>query len=98
MAVVAASDAGSLNDNATFAQVFGRVIDTAEDERVKLTEAVWADGIRARESAEVEEAAKLFEAAIHARSKGLCADVKAGRDRVIEMRQELLALPGEGGV
>ena len=94
---MAASDAASLNDNATFAQVFGRVIDTAEDERVKLAEAVWADGIRARESAEVEEAAKLFEAVIHARSKGLCSDVKAGRDRAIEMRQELLALHGEGG-
>jgi len=80
------------------AEVFGRVMDASEQARVELAEAVWADGIRTRERGEVEEAAKLFEAAIDGRGKGLCADIKSGRDRVVEMRGELLTLRGEVGV
>ena len=85
-------DASKLNDNSVFEQVFGRVMDGSEDTRVKVVEAVWKDGVEAHERGEVEEATKLLEAAIDGRGKGLCSDIKEGRDRVVEMRRELLAL------
>ena len=96
-AVVAATDARTLKDNTAFAEAFGRVLDTSDEDRKDLTEAVWEHGLQARESGEVEEAGKLFEAAIDGRGKGLCDDDKAGRDRVVEMRGELLALLAGGG-
>jgi hypothetical protein len=87
-AVVAATDARTLHDNTAFAEAFARVLDESELQRVILAETVWKDGLQARERGEVEEAAKLFEAAIDGRGKGLCDDVKAGRDRVVDMRRE----------
>jgi tetratricopeptide (TPR) repeat protein len=104
--IVAEYDASKLNDNSVFEQVFGRVMDGSEDTRVKVAEAVWKDGVEAHERGDVEEATKLFEAAIDGRCKGLCSDIKEGRDRVVEMRRELLALHagqvvgggGDGGV
>ena len=92
LVVVAATDARTLNDNTAFAEAFGRVLKKSEHDRVNLAETVWMDGVQARERGEVEEAAMLFEAAIDGRGKGLCDDIKEGRDRVVEMRRELLAL------
>ncbi len=54
--------------------------------------------MQARARGEVEEASKLFEATIDGRGKGLCDDVKAGHDQVVEMRVGLLALRGRRGV
>jgi hypothetical protein len=45
----------------------------------------------------LEEAVKLFEAAIDGRGKMLCTDNKGARYRVVEMRGQLLALHGEEG-
>ena len=79
-------DASALNDNSVFAQVFGRVMDGSEDVRMKVVETVWKDGVEAHERGEVEEATKLFKAAIHCRGKGgLCSDIKEARDRVVEL-------------
>jgi len=97
-AVVAATDARMLHDNTAFAEAFARVLDESELQRVILAETVWKDGLQARERGDVEEATMLFEAAIDGRGKGLCDDIKAGRDRVVDMRRELLALHvGVGG-
>jgi len=99
---VAATDARMLNENTAFAEAFGRVLGTSEDDRVSLVETVWEYGLQARERGEVKEAVMLFEAAIDGRGKGLCDDNKEGRDRVVDMRGKLLALRGEaegaGGV
>ena len=95
--IVAEYDASTLNDNTVFAQVFGRVMDGSEDSRVKVAEAVWKDGVEAHERGEVQEATQLLEAAIDGRGKGLCYDIKEGRDRVVDMRGKLLALRGEAG-
>jgi tetratricopeptide (TPR) repeat protein len=98
LAVVAATDARTINDNTAFAEALARVLATSEADRVNLAETVWENGLQARERGEEEEAAKLFEAAIDGRGKGLCDDIKAGRDRVVDMRRELLALHvGVGG-
>ena len=91
-AVVAATDARTLNDNTAFAEAFGRVLGTSEDDRVSLVETVWEYGLQARDRGEVGEALMLFEAAIDGRGKGLCDDKKEGRDRVVEMRGKHLAL------
>jgi tetratricopeptide (TPR) repeat protein len=96
-AVVAASDARTLNDNTAFADAFARVLDTSDEDRKDLAEAVWEYGLQARDSGEQEEADKLFEAAINGRGKGLCVDDKEGRGRVVEMREGLLALRTSGG-
>jgi hypothetical protein len=69
--IVAEYDASKLNDNAVFEQAFVRVMDGSEDTRVKVTEAVWKDGVEAHERGEVEEATELLEAAIDGRGKGL---------------------------
>ena len=96
-AVVAATDARTLHDNTAFAEAFARVLDESELQRVILAETVWKDGLQARERGDVEEATMLFEAAIDGRGKGLCDDIKAGRDRVVDMRRELLTLHVGGG-
>jgi hypothetical protein len=52
-AVVAASDARTLNDNTAFTEAFERVLDTSEDDRRDLAETVWEYGLQARKRGEV---------------------------------------------
>ena len=74
-AVVAAEvEASKLNDNEHFGTVFGRVIEVSEEKRQEVAEAVWQDGEAARGRGEADAAAALFEKAIDARGRGLCAD------------------------
>jgi tetratricopeptide (TPR) repeat protein len=73
-AVVAEVEASKLNDNEHFGAVFGRVIEVSEEKRQELAEAVWQDGEAARGRGEADAAAALFEKAIDARGRGLCAD------------------------
>jgi tetratricopeptide (TPR) repeat protein len=95
--VVSSVRVAELNaNNLCYKEAFTTIIDTSEDWRQKLAELLMKQGDAARERGNVEEAAKLFEKAIAARGPELCADVKAGRDRVIEMRRALLAVRGGG--
>ena len=95
--VVSSVRVAELNaNNLCYKEAFTTIIDTSEDWRQKLAELLMKQGDAARERGNVEEAAKLFEKAIAARGPELCADVKAGRDRVIEMRRALLGVHGEG--
>jgi tetratricopeptide (TPR) repeat protein len=96
-AVVAETVASELNDNEHFGVVFGRVIEVSEDKRRELAEAVWQDGEAARGRGETDEAAALFEKAIDARGRGLCADDKEGRDRIVAMRRVVIEATGVGG-
>ena len=73
-AVVAEVEASKLNDNEHFGTVFGRVIEVSEEKRQEVAEAVWQDGEAARGRGEADAAAALFEKAIDARGRGLCAD------------------------
>ncbi len=86
-AVVAEIVPSELNDNEHFCEVFGRVIEVSEEKRRQLAEAVWQDGEAARGRGEADEAAALFDKAIDARGRGLCADDKEGRDRILAMRR-----------
>ena len=95
--VVSSVRVAELNaNNLCYKEAFTTIIDTSEDWREKLAELLMKQGDTARERGNVEEAAKLFEKAIAARGPELCADVKAGRDRVIEMRRALLRVHGGG--
>ena len=93
-AVVAEVEASKLNDNEHFGAVFGRVIEVSEEKRQELAEAVWQDGEAARGRGEADAAAALFEKAIDARGRGLCADDKQGRDRIVAMRRVLMEAKG----
>ena len=86
----------SLNDNAGFVDVFERVMDLSEARRVEVAEALWENSQAARSAGQMEDAGALLEKAIDARGPALCADLKAGRDRVIEMRRALVALRVDG--
>ena len=86
-----------LNDNTNFGVWVGRVIDASEAQRRQLSEAVWQDGEAALARGETGEAAALFTKAIDARGRGLCADEKEGRDRVVEMRRARMRATGGGG-
>ena len=96
-AVVAEVEASKLNDNEHFGTVFGRVIEVSEEKRQEVAEAVWQDGEAARGRGEADAAAALFEKAIDARGRGLCADDKQGRDRIVAMRRVLMESEGGGG-
>jgi len=50
----------------------------------------------ARGRGEADAAATLFEKAIDARGRGLCADDKQGRDRIVAMRRVLMEVRGGG--
>ena len=95
-AVVAEVEASKLNDNEHFGAVFGRVIEVSEEKRQELAESVWQDGEAARGRGEADAAAALFEKAIDARGRGLCADDKQGRDRIVAMRRVLMEAKGGG--
>ena len=95
-AVVAEVEASKLNDNEHFGTVFGRVIEVSEEKRQEVAEAVWQDGEAARGRGEADAAAALFEKAIDARGRGLCADDKQGRDRIVAMRRVLMEAKGGG--
>ena len=95
-AVVEGAVPSELNDNTTFGVWVGRVIDASEAQRRQLAEAVWQDGEAALQRGEAGEAAALFDKAIDARGRGLCADEKAGRDRVVEMRRARMRATGGG--
>ena len=95
-AVVAEVEASKLNDNEHFGAVFGRVIEVSEEKRQELAEAVWQDGEAARGRGEADAAAALFEKAIDARGRGMCADDKQGRDRIVAMRRVLMEAKGGG--
>ena len=94
-AVVAETQASKLNDNTKFGSVFGRVIEVSEEKHPELAEAVWQDGEAARGRGEAHAEASLFEKAIDARGRGLCADDKQGSDRIVAMR---LVVMGAWGV
>ena len=96
-AVVAEVEASKLNDNKQFGTVFGRVIEVSEEKRQELAESVWQDGEAARGRGEADAAAALFAKAIDARGRGLCADDKQGRDRIVAMRRVLMEVRGGGG-
>jgi tetratricopeptide (TPR) repeat protein len=96
-AVVAETEASKLNDNTKFGSVFGRVIEVSEEKRRQLAEAVWQDGEAARGRGKADAAAALFEKAIDARGRGLCADDKEGRDRIVAMRRVVMEASGGGG-
>ena len=53
---------------------------------------MWQDGEAALARGEAGEAAALFDKAIDARGRGLCADEKKGRDRVIRMTAKAMLL------
>jgi tetratricopeptide (TPR) repeat protein len=93
-AVVAEVETSKLNDNEHFGTVFGRVIEVSEEKRQEVAEAVWQDGEAARGRGEADAAAALFEKAIDARGRGLCADDKQGRDRIVAMRRVLMEAKG----
>ena len=95
-AVVADVEASKLNDNELFGAVFARVIEVSEEKRQELAEAVWQDGeaARGRGEADATAALALFEKAIDARGRGLCADDKQGRDRIVAMRRVLMEARG----
>ena len=93
-AVVAEVEASKLNDNEQFGTIFGRVIEVSEEKRQEVAEAVWQDGEAARGRGEADAAAALFEKAIDARGRGLCADDKQGRDRIVAMRRVLMEAKG----
>ena len=95
-AVVAEVEASKLNDNEQFGTIFGRVIEVSEEKRQEVAESVWQDGEAARGRGEVDAAAALFEKAIDARGRGLCADDKQGRDRIVAMRRVLMEVRGGG--
>ena len=86
----------SLNDNAGFVDVFERVMDLSEARRVEVAEALWENSQAAHSAGQMEDAGALLEKAIDARGPALCADLKAGRDRVIDMRRALVALRVDG--
>ena len=86
-----------LNDNTNFGVWVGRVIDASEAQRRQLAEGVWQDGEAALARGEAGEATALFGKAIDARGRGLCADEKEGRDRVVEMRRVMMRVTGGGG-
>ena len=95
--VVESVSVAELNsNNECYKKAFTGVIDTSDDCRQKLAELLMKQGEEAREHGNAQEAAKLFEKAIKARGPELCADVKAGRDRVIEMRRALHQVLGGG--
>ena len=94
-AVVAEAEASKLNDNEHFGAVFGRVIEVSEKKRQELAESVWQDGEAARGRGEAHAETSLFEKAIDARGRGLCADDKQGSDRIVAMR---LVVMGAWGV
>ena len=95
--VVEAVSVAEVNaNNLVYKDAFVQVIDTSEHWRQKLAELLMKQGEEARARGNAKEAAKLFEEAIAARGTELCADVKAGRDRVIEMRRALLQVRGGG--
>ena len=96
-AVVAEVEASKLNDNEHFGTVFGRVIEVSEEKRQEVAEAVWQDGEAARGRGEADAAAALFEKAIDARGRGLCADDKQGRDRIVAMRRQVTKAMDLGG-
>jgi hypothetical protein len=89
-------EASKRNDNEHFGAVFGRVIEVSEEKRQELAESVWQDGEAARGRGEAVAAAALFEKAIDARGRGLCADDKQGRDRIVAMRRVLMEVRGGG--
>ena len=93
-AVVAEVEASKLNDNEQFGTIFGRVIEVSEEKRQELAESVWQDGEAARGRGEADAAAALFEKAIDARGRGLCADDKQGRDRIVAMRRVVMEVRG----
>jgi tetratricopeptide (TPR) repeat protein len=93
-AVVVEVEASKLNDNEHFGAVFGRVIEVSEEKRRELAESVWQDGEAARGRGEADAAAALFEKAIDARGRGLCADDKQGRDRIVAMRRVVMEVMG----
>ena len=96
--VVRAEDVSALNsDNLAFKDAFVRVIDTSEARRQQIAELLMKQGEEERGRGAMDKAACLFEKGIAARGSELCADDKAGRDRVIEMRRALLAVGGGGG-
>ena len=86
----------SLNDNAGFVDVFERVMDLSEARRVEVAEALCEHSQAAHSAGQMEDAGALLEKAIDARGPALCADLKAGRDRVIDMRRALVALRVDG--
>ena len=86
-----------LNDNDKFGAHVARVIDASEEKRRQLAEALWEGGKAALARGEAGEAAALFDKAIDARGRGLCADEKEGRDRVVEMRRARMRATGGGG-
>ena len=93
--VVRAEDVSALNsDNLAFKDAFVRVIDTSEARRQQIAELLMKQGEEERGRGAMDKAACLFEKGIAARGSELCADDKAGRDRVIEMRRALLAVGG----
>jgi len=60
----------------------------------ELAEAVCQDGEAAPGRGEADEAAVLFENAIDSSGRGLCADDKQGRDRIVAMRRVVMEVRG----
>ncbi len=54
------------------------------------------DGEAAPGRGEADEAAVLFENAIDSSGRGLCADDKQGRDRIVAMRRVVMEAKGGG--
>ena len=87
-----------LNNNKGFVEVFVDAIDKSEEKRVELVEELWKKGEECLEAeskaGQNKDAKALLEIAMDGRGKSLCADIKAGRDRVITMRRRLKELRG----
>ena len=89
---VVAAKLPTVNDNSGFAEVFGQVIDASEDERIRISETLWEEGMRSLKegSSDVE----ILRKACMAREM-LCADAVRNRIRAIEMRRVIVALGEE---
>jgi len=93
-AEVDAVEVRTVNDNSGLVTVFERIINTSEEHRILIAEALWTEGEAARAQGKTAVAVALFQQAMDARGADLCADSKARRDRVIVMRQHLLVAHG----
>jgi len=95
-AEVDAAEVRTVNDNSGLVTVFECIINTSEEHRILIAEALWTEGEASQAQGETAAAVALFDQAMDARGAGLCADSKARRDRVIAMRQHLLVARGGG--
>jgi len=89
-AEVDSAEVCTVNENSGLVKVFERIIDTSEEYCILIAEAVWMEGEAARAQGNMVAAVAFFEKAMYARGASLCADSMARRDRVIEMRQQVL--------